>query len=342
MESYSPIALDADLQAKLPENPNAPGYQTLRRLFEDEQAERNRIASLSPVARRRAKAKECMAADPACEDRHHIHSVLALCALPYRRPPEGSTRYHREYGKSSLIVQSGYLADPATGRMVEQGLPYGTKARLLLMHVCTTAVRQNSNKIEIADSMSAFIRDMGFPVTGGARGTITQFKEQLNRLAAAHMQIGLWSGDHSTTINTHPIKSFDMWLPSNPDQRTLWSTSLTLDREFYESLRQHALPIDTRALRPFTQSARQIDMVLWLAYRLRSVRKSYLISWAALKEQFGSDYAHERFFRRDFAADLAAITEVFPRLPARITERGMMLSPADPELLFAQPVKSLA
>jgi hypothetical protein len=133
--------------------------------------------------------------------------------------------------------------------------------------------------------MSAFIRDLGFSVRGGSRGTITQFKEQLNRLAASHMQIGLWNGSRSMALNAQPIKSFEIWLPQDPDQRVLWSSTLRLDHDFYELLRAHALPIDIRALRAFAQSAKQIDMVLWLAYRLRNVSRPYPISWEKLREQ---------------------------------------------------------
>ncbi|WP_239510413.1 replication protein RepA, partial [Klebsiella pneumoniae] len=66
--------------------------------------------------------------------------------------------------------------------------------RLVLLHLCTEAVRQRSPEIEVARSLSGFMREMGFAVTGGERGTIRQFKEQLNRLAACTMQIGLWDG----------------------------------------------------------------------------------------------------------------------------------------------------
>jgi len=49
-------------------------------------------------------------------------------------------------------------------------LPYGPKPRLLMVHFCTMAMRNNSPDIEIEDSMSAFIRALGFEVRGGRRG----------------------------------------------------------------------------------------------------------------------------------------------------------------------------
>lgn len=327
--------LDPDLAAKLAPIQGEFRDVMLRNLVAI-QEKRDAAKALSPVKRRRTEARDLVANTQAEEaDRHHIHSVIALCGLPYRDPGTGVREHLREYGKSSLAVQAGYLKDPVTGRMTPQGLPYGPKARLLLLHICTMAIRQKSAEIEIADSMSAFIRDLGFPVTGGDRGTLRQFKEQLNRLAASRMQIGLWNGDAATTINAQPIRSFDIWLPQDAGQRMLWSSTLRLDPEFFESLRQHALPVDVRALRAFSQSARQIDMLLWLGYRMRSVSRRYVISWPTLMEQFGTNVARSRKFKEMFADDLAAMKEVFPALPVELGPDGITLRPCDPEQVFS-------
>jgi hypothetical protein len=327
--------LDPDLAAKL-EHLHGEFRDVMLRNLVAIQEKRDATSALSAVKRRRVLTRELLAEKRAAEsDRHHIHSVLALCGLPYRDPGAGVREHLREYGKSSLAVQAGYLKDPATGRMTPQGLPYGPKARLLLLHICTMAIRQKSAEIEVADSMSAFIRDLGFAVTGGKRGTLRQFKEQLNRLAAARMQIGLWHGDTATTINAQPIKSFDIWLPQDAGQRMLWSSTLRLDQDFYESLRAHALPVDIRTLAAFSQSAKQIDIVMWLAYRLRRVERRYPISWSAIADQFGASVKEPWRFRQSFADDLAAIREVFPDLPVEIADKGITLKPCDPERLFA-------
>lgn len=334
---------DADLIERLEAAKRSPGYETLHEILMREQAERDRVAGLSPVQRRRVTTRSTIERSDFLEaDRHHIHSVLALCGLPYRDPGQGVRDFIREYGRNSLAVQSGYLKDPETGKMTPQGLPYGPKARLLLLHICTMAVRQRSATIEIADSMSAFIRELGFSVTGGSRGTLTQFKEQLNRLAASRMQIGLWQGERTTTVNAQPIRSFDIWLPQDPDQKLLWSSTLTLDQEFYDSLREHALPVDMRALRAFSQSAKQIDMLLWLGYRLRKVERRYPISWEALQEQFGCNVKHLWKFKQGFAEDLEAIREVFPKLPVELSEKGLILSPCDSDQLFVAPKRRLS
>lgn len=328
---------DADLLEQL--NTYSAGMREVMHGFlAREQQKRDRRARLTVVERRREEIREHIEEHGlAEEDRYHIHSVLALCGLPYRRPKDEDSDYSREYGKNSLVVQAGYLKDPETGRMEKQGIPYGPKARLLMLHICTMAIRQNSHEITVEDSMSAFIRELGFPVTGGKRGTIAQFKEQLRRLAAARMQIGLWNGDRALTVNSQPIEAFDVWLPKDPAQRVIWNSKLYLDKTFFHSLKEHALPINIMALRGVAQSAKQIDIMLWLGYRMRTIKKPYLIVWDRLKEQFGSEISRQRKMKETFTEDLKAIRELYPKLPVQLEERGLRLFPADPETLFVPP-----
>jgi hypothetical protein len=310
------------------------------------QAERNekaeRRAQMTPIQRRRDVVRETIADNPLDKaDIHHIHSVLALCGLPYKRPPEESTLYTRKYGRMSLTVQAGILVEPRNGDVVQQGLPYGPKARLLLLHLCTRALRQKSPVIDLEDSLSGFIKSIGFDKTGGKKGSFNAFKEQINRLAACRMQIGLWNGTRAVTINTNPISSFDVWLPNahNPDQKMLWNNTITLSHDFYESLAKHALPVDIRALSALSHSAKQMDLLLWLSYRLKELNKPYFLTWDLMKEQFCQSSERRMIdFQRQFKQDIKDIEAVFDKtLPVQMSEKGLIIKPCDPEGLFVPP-----
>lgn len=330
--------LDDDLWAELEEFKHGPGANIMRDIILEKQRKRQARREMTPVKRRRDIARETLKADLLKDaDRYHIHSVLAMCGLPYRRPDDGAVEYIQRYGKNSLVVTAGRLQDPESGLMVRPGLPYGPKARLMMLHICTEALRSGSPEIHVGDSMSAFIKDLGFPVSGGKNGTINLFKEQINRLAAAHMTLGLWDGEVGHTLNSKPIEEFSIWFPKDPNQRVLWPSRLVLEQKFFLSLKRHALPVDIRVLRTFANSARQIDIILWLAYRLKQVNRPYLLTWDTLRDQFGSDIAQAFKFKQSFKADFAAINEVFPKLPAKLGEKGLQLFPADPKDLFVQP-----
>ena len=61
-------------------------------------------------------------------------------------------------GRATLLVQAGEALDPKTQKFIKIPLPYGPKARLLLMHLNTEAVRRQSPVIPVEDSMTAFFR----------------------------------------------------------------------------------------------------------------------------------------------------------------------------------------
>lgn len=262
-----------------------------------------------------------------------IHSVLAQCGLPYRAV-EGQN-YLRRAGRASLIVSAGFLLDPTTHEPVLQPVPYGAKPRLLLIHICTEAVRTRSPTVSIADSMSAFMRELGLHVTGGKRGSIAGFKQQLNALAASRMQMLFSDDDKQMVINPAPVvRRMDLWFPKDAKQRTLWPSEIELSSEFFTSLQEHALPLDPRAVRGLQHSARALDIYAWLAYRLPRVRAHAgdRVSWASLHAQFGPDLKDAREFRRLFSTALQQALAVYPSAKLEGEDGGFRLRKSRPPI----------
>lgn len=258
-------------------------------------------------------AVEIYGAEPS--DLRYLHVVLAQCGLPYREPEAGTQFYEKRNGRTSLILTPGVLLSPQTRKPTMQGIPYGAKPRLLMIHLCTAAKLQKSPEVEIAHSMSAFMQDLGLAVTGGKTGSIGRFKEQLNRLAATRMQLLFQDDDKVSMVNAaSPISRYDVWFPKSPDQRILWPTTVTLGREFYDSLMgENALPLDARAIRALQQSAMALDVYTWLAHRLCRIpqNKPAPISWMALQTQFGPEYGDRYKFRQDFKETLGKVLAVY-------------------------------
>ncbi|WP_334145809.1 replication protein RepA [Hyphomicrobium sp.] len=331
---------DTDLRAELEATRDTPGFIFKKMELAQKQANRDKLANLSRDARRRELVRRNLEESPTdTEDLRHIHSVLAMCGLPYSRQPLAVREYERKQGRMSLVVEAGKLRNPETGNRVEQPLPFGPKARLLLMHLCSEAIRQKGPTIEVADSLTGFIRDMGFPVTGGAKGTLHAFKEQINALAACKLSVGMWDGRHAVEYQGMPFSRIDVWLPTSPDQMMLWPSTLTFSMDFYTTLAKHALPIRAEAVRAFAGSARKLDMYFWFNYRLHRLKEPTTLSWNALADQFGGDYGRQRDFKRGFADDLKDVLDVFPKLPVRLSENGMEVSPAGPDILALPPMR---
>src|SRR4051794_30440289 len=81
-------------------------------------------AAMGRDQRRRDAVRAVIETEPVSPEAiQHIHSVLALCGLPYRDPGD-AREFFREYGRNTLSILAGRLKNPATGQMELQGLPY--------------------------------------------------------------------------------------------------------------------------------------------------------------------------------------------------------------------------
>jgi hypothetical protein len=324
---------DPDLVARI----EGSGFlrETIYRQCVTEQKKRDALAAMPAIQRRRAKISHAIAEapTPTRDSMRHIHSVLAICSLPYNKLPDDERRWEAEQGRMKLSVTAGRLMGP-DGNWVDQPVPYGTRARMMMMHVCSEAIRTNSPVIHIEDTLCGFIRALGYSPTGGKNGTITSFKQQINALAACTMQIGWKDGRIGKTLNASPFSSMSVEMFSEePNQRSLWPSELKLSHEFFTSLSKHALPISTHAMRAFSNSPRKIDLMWWLGYRIYTAKEDVHLSWENLKDQWGKSYNRFANSKRNLALELAEIKEVFPKLPVFLTEDGCVIHPGSSEVL---------
>lgn len=94
----------------------------------------------------------------------------------------------------------------------------------------------------------------------------------------------------------------------------LWPGTMTLSREFFDSLLDHAVPLDPRAIAALKDSSLALDVYSWLAHRLCRVRKAegVKLSWANLQAQFGQEYVCRKDFKKKFRAALLKVCAVYP------------------------------
>lgn len=291
------------------------------------------LAAMPREKRRRIiTQEELSAASPEKDDLRHIHSVLAICGLPYSKLPDDVRTYERRQGNMSLLVKAGELMTPQ-GLWVPQPIPYGPKPRLIFMHMCSAALHNNSPTIELSETFTSFVREMGFSKSGGERGPLTAFRNQVNAFAGCELRLGTWNGQTAKTKSFRPISEFEVWLSNDPEQQSLWPSTLTFSNEMFESLKQHAIPLNVKAVKAFSGSARKLDLYFWVGWRLHNINKKLSLSWNSITDQFGQGFTRERAFKAQFAEEVSHLKEVFPKLPIRLTEGGLILEPADPDVL---------
>lgn len=244
--------------------------------------------------------------------------AMTLCTLPHSKPKEQEfTRKNGNYTMSMVAPKA-------------IGLPYGTIPRLLLAWISTEAVRTKSRTLTLGDSLSSFLRELGLSRSGGTRGDITRFKDQLRRLFACNISCNYHSKDRDAGMGFRIAQKYDLWWhPQQPDQAGLWESTLTLSEEFFEEITQAPIPLDLRALKALKRSPMALDVYVWLTFRTSYIQAGTAISWEQLQGQFGSEYKRTIDFRIAFNDALRKVQVVYSGANVSTTDTGILLAPGE-------------
>jgi Plasmid encoded RepA protein len=275
------------------------------------------------------------------------HSVLCQTCLPYRNPGDAQRRWTRKNGFLTLELDAGRAFDNRAADFVDVGLPYGPKPRLVLYHLNAEALRTQSPLIELEHSLTGFVkRTLGLDSQGRNIQTV---RDQLTRLAACDFRIGKSDSSSSITVHARILNGLKLWTPEHAGKRELMPSQVQFSQEYFESLMQHAVPLNETAVARLSHNAMALDTYAWLAQRLHRIGKGAeaRVSWGSLAEQFGAGYAHVREFRRVFKRTLGQVKVVYPDANFDLGEAGMTLRSSRPPvarrlLPMTLPVKELS
>ena len=259
-----------------------------------------------------------------------LHTVMCQVGLP-RSATEART-FERESGHVSISIEAGRLWN---GRQwVQQPLPYGTIPRFVMVHLSSEAIRTQSRRVEVGDSMRQFLQTLGMGDGGGPRGAYTAVRKQVEALAACRLSIGLQAEGKVVPVDAKPIKKFEAWLHQDGSQQTLWPGVMELSTDFYDTLAHHAVPLDYRALAALKHSALALDIYTWLAHRLCRVATASgtMLSWQNLRDQFGQEYANPKDFKREFRNVLRQVLVVYPTAHIDEVDGGIRLYSSPPPI----------
>lgn len=272
------------------------------------------------------------------EDAIFQHSVLCQTFLPYRDPGKEQRIWQHRQGNVSLAIQANEAINPATREFEFIGLPYGAKARLILAHINSEAVKTQNKTIDVEASMTAFIKKMGLNIDGN---TINQVKEQLRRISTSTVSMGYAENNRTVQVDLKIVKASDLWFPKDNRQRVLWSSVIQLTDDYFNSLMNHAIPLDERALTALSHNSMAMDIYVWLVQRLHRIDpgKPQFVSWQNLKEQFGNGYADMSKFKQVFRKTLhLARMQYLQSSLYEIRNKGYSLNHSPPPI----PMKTLA
>jgi hypothetical protein len=249
-----------------------------------------------------------------------IARLLTLATMPHSNPGDADN-YTRINGDYKLVMRRGE----------DTKLPYGSYPRLLFAWICTEVVQEKATVLVLGDSLSHFMRQLGLIPTGGRWGTIPNLREQMKRLFNARISVSLVNRDKRAFFDIS--KAYDLWWDhSQPEQRSLWKSTMTLSEEFYKEIIEHPIPINMKILRALKRSPLGLDLYLFLTYRVSYLKKPAAISLKALHQQFGAEYKDIKNFKKKVQRELLKIKVAWPQLDYELIPGRIVLNPSRPSI----------
>lgn len=253
--------------------------------------------------------------------------ALVQATMPHSKVK--GAEFERSNGKFSLSM----LAPSKIG------LPYGALPRLIMSWMTTEAVRTKERQLILGDSLSEFMRHLGLSRTGGPRGDITRLKNQMKRLLACSITCIYDDGKRTALENITPVERADLlwWNPVDPEQHSLWQSTITLSESFFKEVTAAPIPVRMSTLEALKGSSLALDIYCWLTYRNFYAKNISYIPWTALQGQFGAGYPTtpqgKRDFKKNFLLALKKVSGAYPEaLKLSAEENCLIYIPGMPDI----------
>lgn len=278
---------------------------------------------------------------PGADDLSFLHSGLCQTCLPHSRPASNIAVWRRSSGRFSLIVTPGVVDESpiaTRGRQPTQdeiermyvGVPYGSKARLILIHLQTEGLR--SRTVSLGPTLSAFLRSLGLPVSGGPRGSIQAIREQSLRIARCTFTMqwtdtGADGAERTLIADSKIVDGLELWRSARGED---WAGTVELSTRFHEHLRHHAVPLDKRGIAHLSGNSLGLDLYALLAYRLPRLSRDVHLRWTALQAQLGAELKETKELARRVREVMPDVLTAYPHAKIEVASTGLLLKPSLP------------
>lgn len=256
-----------------------------------------------------------------------LYSGWCQAALPHRRLADGQS-WQIKTERITLAVEPGLRPD-GTGMLVPSGVPFGSRARLIMLYLQSEAIRTNSREIELGGSLREWLVRMGIPQGGKSQKDVREQAERISRCRFTfHIQQG---GGRVGLVNQNVVDTaMFSGEEGNSGKGNLFVETARLSETFFDMLKKHPVPVEDAAIRAINNNSAALDLYAWLAYRLHSLGKPTPVSWTALKGQFGGGVGRMDNFRMRFLENLRLALAVYRDARVEVEERGLVLHPSRP------------
>src|SRR4051795_5936656 len=125
-----------------------------------------------------------------------LYSGWAQAALPHKRQADDAL-WQVKNDRVTLLVQPGVRV-VEDGPPVHVGVPYGSRARLILLYLQSEALRTGSRDIELGRSLHAWLRRLSIPIGGKS---MKEVRDQADRISRCRMSFQIMQDGRAGLIN---------------------------------------------------------------------------------------------------------------------------------------------
>ncbi|MBI0539044.1 plasmid replication initiator [Roseomonas sp. KE2513] len=257
-----------------------------------------------------------------------LYSGWCQAALPHRRLPD-SQGWQITGERVTLVVEPGMKAG-AAGKPVHIGVPYGSRARLILLYLQSEALRTGSREIELGKSLRGWLLRLGIPVGGKS---VEAVREQAERISRCKLTFEVKAGISKGLVNQTIVDTALFLDLEDETQGSLFVERARLSEGFFEQLKKHPVPLEEAAIKALNNNSMALDIYAWLAYRLHALKGPTPVSWRALRPQFGMAFGRMDNFRARYLDNLKLALAVYPMAKVEVDESGLTLHPSRPPVV---------
>lgn len=256
-----------------------------------------------------------------------IYSGWAQCALPHRRLADDAP-WQVASDRVRLIIQPGLRPVGDEGVLENVGVPFGAHGRLILLFLQTEALRTNSREIELGASLRAWMKRIGIQAGGSAFKSV---RDQAERISRCRLTFHISGNNRTTALVNQSVVDRALFIEDGDETQGRLSLEVAkLSEGYFEQLQKHPVPLEEAAIKALSNNSAAIDAYIWLAYRLHVLSSDRLITWKALKAQFGTSYKELYHFKNKWPKAIQMAQAVYPKAKLEITDAGVILKPSPP------------
>jgi len=255
-----------------------------------------------------------------------LYSGWCQAVLPHKRLPDDEG-WQIKGERVSLIVEPGMRLGPNDGKPIPVGVPFGSRARLILLYLQSEALRAGNREVRLGRSLRDWFGRMG--INAGGKD-IRGVREQAERISRCRLTFHIHVGERIGLLNQSIVETAMFVSSGDQAQGSLFAEVARLSESFFQQLQRHPVPLEDAALRAIANNSMAIDIYCWLAYRLHALPGPRPVSWAALKAQFGRGVNRMYHFTERFIPNLHLALAVYPAARIDIEDRGLLLHPSKP------------